>query len=728
MYYLNESPLENYFPNQDTVLQIDTISPSLQTNAHNDQLRQYYEFIPYHPVSVSSEMVGTTIEELLMHNFPTKNSWENSRLGQYPEEVIMRMNHRSHIKYVLLRAKINRPIPAVDLYIGDGVFGNFNDTQYLKVASAYNITEDGSTIKVDGIGNYIKLVFTKGNIKTLSNPFGQVSIAQLKLFGKKVNHLIYYEENLQKEEQEKNANVDRILIQMGLPITNEYNLAYDQNYEIAPVDEETKITIRDMLQISRKAEASKDYEILRKIKEDIKKAFFYGNEILNCDRELEIAKSKDDYDKCILLRKKRDELSARRDNLDVIYETTRYERMILMKRPSTADILADQEYKDRLRREQLERERLERERLERERLERERMLREKEEKKEPIVEPYDDNKDRNRGGRTGGRVRFVEYISQKEKQKKEEFLDELQYNQGDKDLEPYFVPRAKLAGGIIPTPDINKLRRAHRQGILTVMGVRLFSALIGDDWKMREAAVRAFLDYIENPLLPRYLNKTFPLFQACIEVCKYASDDKVIQIYLEGLKILQTCLAPPICGNDIEPSFIQKSVKYFLPIYIKKISEFNDKQRDLTMKAIIDIFRHPALNVGELVKACLDIVESNNGVTPDKQPWNVLLARLEIILHILDEYGIDESLWDWYNVFVELIVPSLFHQKPDCRLVAEEICILLYKFVGSDIRNFINNLSNLKPNLSEKLNSRMNEIDAVTNLNNGNVNPEVTNQ
>ena len=723
MYYLNESPLENYFPNQDTVLQIDTISPSLQTNAHNDQLRQYYEFIPYHPVSVSSEMVGTTIEELLMHNFPTKNSWENSRLGQYPEEVIMRMNHRSHIKYVLLRAKINRPIPAVDLYIGDGVFGNFNDTKYLKVASAYNITEDGSTIKVDGIGNYIKLVFTKGNIKTLSNPFGQVSIAQLKLFGKKVNHLIYYEENLQKEEQEKNANVDRILIQMGLPITNEYNLVHDQNYEIAPVDEETKITIRDMLQISRKAEASKDYEILRKIKEDIKKAFFYGNEILNCDRELEIAKSKDDYDKCILLRKKRDELSARRDNLDVIYETTRYERMILMKRPSTADILADQEYKDRLRREQLERERLERERLERER-----MLREKEEKKEPIVEPYDDSKDRNRGGRTGGRVRFVEYISQKEKQKKEEFLDELQYNQGDKDLEPYFVPRAKLAGGIIPTPDINKLRRAHRQGILTVMGVRLFSALIGDDWKMREAAVRAFLDYIENPLLPRYLNKTFPLFQACIEVCKYASDDKVIQIYLEGLKILQTCLAPPICGNDIEPSFIQKSVKYFLPIYIKKISEFNDKQRDLTMKAIIDIFRHPALNVGELVKACLDIVESNNGVTPDKQPWNVLLARLEIILHILDEYGIDESLWDWYNVFVELIVPSLFHQKPDCRLVAEEICILLYKFVGSDIRNFINNLSNLKPNLSEKLNSRMNEIDAVTNLNNGNVNPEVTNQ
>ena len=104
----------------------------------------------------------------------------------------------------------------------------------------------------------------------------------------------------------------------------------------------------------------------------------------------------------------------------------------------------------------------------------------------------------------------------------------------------------------------------------------------------------------------------------------------------------------------------QKVIKYFLPIYLKKISEFNDKQRDLTLKTLIDIFSHPALNVGELIKACMDIVENKDGVTPDKQPWNILLTRLEVILRVLDEYGIDEKLWDWYNVFVELIVPSLF--------------------------------------------------------------------
>ena len=740
MFFINESPLEDFFPEENNVLQMGEPSP-FENEYNNDMQRQYFEFIPFHPVSTTSEMVGTTIEELLQHNFPTKNSWENSRFARYPEEIVIRLNHRSDVRFVLLRAKVDRPIPKVDIYIGDGVYGNFNDTKYVKLSSAQNVTEQGSTVKVEGIGNFIKLVFPFGNMKTQNNPFGQVSLAQLKIFGKKVNHLLYFNEGVPNlEDEKKNNDVDQLLIQMGLPITDEYNLVQDQNYEIAPVDEETKITIHDLLLICRRAEKSKDYEILRKIKKDIKLAFFLGNEILNVDRQLAFAKSKEDFDTCIELRKRRDILAAKRDNIDIIYETSRYEKMILFRDKSPEDLLADEENRRILEMERRERERREleeRERKRRELEERERRLKEREDalnRQKPVViqpppreEPVIPNQNIHKevfhnssivtSKRGVKKTKFdeSEYISPKEKEKKEQFLDELQYNQGDKDLEPFFVPRAKNAGGNIQSPDINKLRRAHRMGMLTCTGVRLYSALIGDDWKMREAAVRAFLEFIENPLPGRYLYKSFPLFQTCIEICKLTCADKVVQIFIEGLKLMKTCLAPPVCGNDVEPSFIQKSIRYFLPIYIKKISEFNDKQRDLTLKTIIDIFRHPALNIGDLVKACLDIVENNDGVTPDKQPWNVLLARLEIILHILDEYNINESLWDWYNVFVELIVPSLFHQKPDCRITAEEICVLLYKFVGSDIRNIINGLNNIKPNLKERLNTKFNEVDISIN-------------
>ena len=729
MFFWNESPLEDFFPEENNVLEVN--------ETPNDMRRQYFEFIPFHPVSTTSEMVGTTIEELLQHNFPTKNSWENSRFARYPEEIVVRLNHRSEIRFILLRAKVDRPIPRVDIYIGDGVYGNFNDTKYLRLISAQNVTENGVTLKVEGIGNFIKIVFPYGNMRTQNNPFGQVSLAQLKFFGKKVNHLLYFNEGIPNyEDEKKNNDIDQLLIQMGLPITDEYNLVQDQNYEISPVDEETKITIHDLLLICRRAEKSKDYEILRKIKKDIRQAFYLGNEILNVDRQLAFAKSKEDFDRCIELRKKRDILAAKRDNIDIIYETSRYEKMILLREPTAEDLLKDEENRRILEMEKRERERLEleeRERRKRELDERERRLREREEAlqrqrppqqpvvpKEEYVPPKNIHKEvfHNSSVITSkkkSKFDETEYINPREKEKKEQFLDELQYNQGDKDLEPFFVPRAKNAGSNIQSPDINKLRRALRMGMLTCTGVRLYSALIGDDWKMREAAVRAFLDFIENPLPGRYLYKSFPLFQTCIEICKLTCDDKVVQIFIEGLKLLKTCLAPPVCGNDVEPSFIQKSIRYFLPIYIKKISEFNDKQRDLTLRTIIDIFRHPALNIGDLVKACLDIVENTDGVTPDKQPWNVLLARLEIILHILDEYGINENLWDWYNVFVELIVPSLFHQKPDCRITAEEICVVLYKFVGSDIRNIINGLNNIKPNLKERLNKKFNEVDISIN-------------
>ena len=194
---------------------------------------------------------------------------------------------------------------------------------------------------------------------------------------------------------------------------------------------------------------------------------------------------------------------------------------------------------------------------------------------------------------------------------------------------------------------------------------------------------------------------------------KYACDDKVVQIYLDGIKIQATALAPPVCGNDIDPNLIQKSTQIFIPKFIKKISELNLRARDLTMTTLIAIFKHPALNIGDLIKGCMDILEKKDGITPDKQPWNILLARLEVILHVLEEYGIDENCWDWYPVFTELIIPSLFNQNPDCRMVAVELCVILYKLVGDDIKIIINDVDNLKPNLRESINNRFDEFDLV---------------
>lgn len=322
-----------YFQDQDTILEISKPLFNgkdwrVQRDEHELPKKQFYEFIPFHPVSVTSEMVGTSVEELFQHNYPSKRSWENSRMGSYPQELIVRLNHRSHIKYILLRAKINRPIPEAVFYLGDGVGGSFHDTEFRKFGKIEGVNEEGATIKVDGIGNYFKIIFTKAPIKTLENPFGQVSLSQLKLFGKEINHLVYYNDF---EPEENKDDIDNILINLGLPLNDPVFFLTDQNYEIAPVDDDTRWTLKDMLLILRRAEHAKDYEMMKKIKTDIKRVYFIGNEILNLQRKLSFAKSSNRFDLCISLREKLETLNKTRDSYDVIYETSRFESIIALK-------------------------------------------------------------------------------------------------------------------------------------------------------------------------------------------------------------------------------------------------------------------------------------------------------------------------------------------------------------------------------------------------------------
>lgn len=91
---------------------------------------------------------------------------------------------------------------------------------------------------------------------------------------------------------------------MGLPLNDPYFYVNDANYEIAPVDDETRITIKDMLEILHRSEKTKDFEILKKLKKDLKIVYELGNDILNSQRQLKIAVAKEDFDTAILLRVK----------------------------------------------------------------------------------------------------------------------------------------------------------------------------------------------------------------------------------------------------------------------------------------------------------------------------------------------------------------------------------------------------------------------------------------
>lgn len=129
--------------------------------------------------------------------------------------------------------------------------------------------------------------------------------------------------------------VDKVLIEMGIPLNNvKWTYQDPENYSYAPVDDHTRVTLRDMEKIWDKAHATEDYEALKQITWDLKIVFDLGNEILNLKRELEWVIAKEDMERAIEIWNKLKELEWERDRYDAIYETTMYEDMIVMTKPS----------------------------------------------------------------------------------------------------------------------------------------------------------------------------------------------------------------------------------------------------------------------------------------------------------------------------------------------------------------------------------------------------------
>mmetsp|Transcript_20003 Transcript_20003/g.3266 ORF Transcript_20003/g.3266 Transcript_20003/m.3266 type:complete len:144 (+) Transcript_20003:1312-1743(+) len=142
------------------------------------------------------------------------------------------------------------------------------------------------------------------------------------------------------------------------------------------------------------------------------------------------------------------------------------------------------------------------------------------------------------------------------------------------------------------------------------------------------------LEFCEAPLLPKYQDDTRTLFRAAIDIATIACEDRVLSIYLYGLKVLVTAMSPPICDNKVTPKMVNDAMRIFIPILIAKISELNYRARDISMHTLIELFRHPHIRVGPLIDYIMNVTASTEPPV-EKQAWRVILSRLEIILHII---------------------------------------------------------------------------------------------
>ena len=329
------------------------------------------------------------------------------------------------------------------------------------------------------------------------NPFNQVSIANLKLWGRKTAYFTRIKNEEIPLTNNKTA-IDKILIGLGVPVDL---IAWfdedDRNFQYAPIDEDSRQTLQDMEKLKQQCLKIGDFSGLKTLIVDIKKVFDLGQEIWKWRKELELCIAKEDFSRAIDLKHKIKRLEAQRDSFDALYETSRYEAMIVIKRPLTAEIAFAQQLWDEEQRAKSDELRRQRELEEKER---QRILQEERDRmrlNEKV--PYQD--------KAPGYSSPVVIKKRKLKKEKEEddiktrFINPFNYNEGDVDLELYLKPLLAGIGEKLGECNVEILRRLWHKGYLTIFGARIWNAINSENWRHREAAAQAVLNFIEMPLV-----------------------------------------------------------------------------------------------------------------------------------------------------------------------------------------------------------------------------------
>ena len=81
--------------------------------------------------------------------------------------------------------------------------------------------------------------------------------------------------------------------------------------------------------------------------------------------------------------------------------------------------------------------------------------------------------------------------------------------------------------------------------------------------------------------------------------------------------MLETALKPPICGDDIPHKTISNAIKPFIYLLLEKLTELNFRSKDKSKAVLLELFRHPAMDIKLLVDAVLEKIVK--GPSPEQE-------------------------------------------------------------------------------------------------------------
>ena len=97
------------------------------------------------------------------------------------------------------------------------------------------------------------------------------------------------------------------------------------------------------------------------------------------------------------------------------------------------------------------------------------------------------------------------------------------------------------------------------------------------------------------------------MFVAVKRIAFQVCEDKLLQIYFLGLKLLKRGLEPDICMPKITAKMVQREVYPFIDLLIQKIEELDFRAKENSLVTLIDVFKHKDVDVKVIYEKLLQV-------------------------------------------------------------------------------------------------------------------------
>lgn len=556
------------------------------------------------------------------------------------------------------------------------------------------IGEKTTQIRLFGTGNYIKIDITETEEqisgKTRS---AQAAISVLKLWGritrKKAPIYNKFSINLPKDYKtrldQKKVDFSRIH-----PFVNSNEIYYEK--KLWPeIDADSKELFNFLIDKKNKLLKMEDFYGLKRIKTAIEKVLKIGAQIFELQIALEQEISQENYQAAIDIKTQIQQLMSERDLIDIIFESDHFIESTIMK-----DSFDD--YQKRVLPTILE---------------------------NSAKENVDSQNLKNVSFQKSSLKNISSNLKKKQKFESEKNTKKVNlkiensedsklifHSNSNTELDDIFLRLADKynTGFTLNHQNSNEcLLRMDSLGIIDVFGTKIWSCVSDSNWRLREIAGKTVIEYIKSDLITKFKGNTERLFISCCEFCKILLDDKVIQIYIDGLQLLGNSLSQNVCGTDINFDLFQRHTNEFVPLLIKKVSELNHRTKDLSLDCLVKLFKHPFSKIEFLIDELQDICEKKAekfSIPQIKCPIEklkdrIILGRLEIFSRIIQEFPEKVNLF--WNLLKVLALPAFKHPDLKVRAMASEICECLEKLNHEKTGEILTEFGQMNPFLMDDL-------------------------